>query len=197
MNLKKGNIILRDLKESDIEKRLYWETEETEWQLWDAPWLYGNKTEEEKQKELIAYENALRNRLVELSKIQNDEKRYDFQICINDAQETYIGWCGSYYIDDTYTIHKDGTHCTIGICIVEPKHRHKGYATQALQAFIAYLRSHGETDIYVQTWSGNTRMIHLAEKLDFKEINRKKNLRTVKGKQYDGLTFILKLDEKI
>lgn len=33
-----GRVILRDFKESDIEKRIYWDTVETEWQLWDAPW---------------------------------------------------------------------------------------------------------------------------------------------------------------
>jgi len=41
-------IILRDFMESDIEKRIYWELIETEWQLWDGPWEYENKTEEEK-----------------------------------------------------------------------------------------------------------------------------------------------------
>lgn len=33
-------VLLRDFIESDIEKRIYWETEETEWKLWDGPYLY-------------------------------------------------------------------------------------------------------------------------------------------------------------
>ena len=49
----------------------------------------------------------------------------------------------------------------------------------------------GERGIYTQTWSGNVRMIGLAEKLGFEEYRRKKGLRTVAGKPYDGLTFRL------
>lgn len=43
-------VILRDFKEGDIEKRIYWETSETEWQLWDAPWEYENQSDDKKKK---------------------------------------------------------------------------------------------------------------------------------------------------
>ncbi len=55
-----------------------------------------------------------------------------------------------------------------------------------------YLKIHGLDEIYTQTWSGNTRMVALAEKLGFVEINRKKDLRIVNGQKYDGLSFIYK-----
>lgn len=48
-----------------------------------------------------------------------------------------------------------------------------------------------ETEIYIQTWSGNERMVHIAEKMGFEECDRKKNFRTVRGRTYDGLTFRL------
>ena len=32
------DIILRDYRESDIEDDIRWNTVETEWALWDAPW---------------------------------------------------------------------------------------------------------------------------------------------------------------
>ena len=32
------NLILRDFQESDIENRIEWDTKDTEWQDWDAPW---------------------------------------------------------------------------------------------------------------------------------------------------------------
>ncbi len=76
--------------------------------------------------------------------------------------------------------------------------RRKGYATQALCAFIKYLFEHGENAIYTQTWAGNERMIRLAEKIGFEEWRRIKSLRLVRGERYDGLTFKLnreKFDE--
>ena len=39
------NIVLRDLTESDIKDRIYWEKVETEWQQWDAPWEYEGLSE--------------------------------------------------------------------------------------------------------------------------------------------------------
>lgn len=38
MEIKNNKVILRDFIGSDINDRIYWETIETEWQLWDAPW---------------------------------------------------------------------------------------------------------------------------------------------------------------
>ena len=42
--LNDGLVLLRDLQQSDIEKRIYWETQETEWKLWDGPWQIENLT---------------------------------------------------------------------------------------------------------------------------------------------------------
>ena len=153
-------IILRDFRESDIEKRIFGETVETEWQLWDAPWEYEDLSDEKKKKEL----------------------------------DDYIGWCSSYRIDDDCKISTSGDKCAIGIDIPQRDARGKGYAYNAMCLFIDYLLSNGETDIYTQTWSGNTRMIGLAKKLGFEEYKRKPDLRTVRGQKYDGLTFRLNLE---
>ena len=75
------------------------------------------------------------------------------------------------------------------IDLPEENARGKGLATHALRLFMAYLRTLGFTELYTQTWSGNERMIGLAEKLGFTECCRKPGLRTVRGQQYDGLTF--------
>ena len=58
---------------------------------------------------------------------------------------------------------------------------------------MAYLHSLGFDELYTQTWSGNERMIRLAEKLGFTECGRELKERTVRGQQYDGLTFRIKL----
>lgn len=50
MILMNDKVILRDFKEGDIEKRIYWETSETEWQLWDAPQEYENQSDDKKKR---------------------------------------------------------------------------------------------------------------------------------------------------
>ena len=199
-----GQIILRDFIETDIEKRIYWETVETEWQLWDAPWEYEGLTEAEKQSELESYIESLHRwvaqdaKLAELErkqKIEAVEKvRYRFQIALDNETKDYIGWCNAYCIDkDCNYIDGEG-FCTVGINIPEVAVRGKGYATEALCKFIKHLLEHGERPIFTQTWSGNERMIHIAKKIGFEEYRRKKDFRVVRGSKYDGLTF--KLDEE-
>lgn len=49
ISISDSKVILRDFIESDIEKRISWETKHTEWKLWDAPWEFDNITQEQKQ----------------------------------------------------------------------------------------------------------------------------------------------------
>ena len=51
MILKDDTVLLRDFRREDIAKRIEWETEKTEWQLWDAPWEYEGLTEEQIRRE--------------------------------------------------------------------------------------------------------------------------------------------------
>ena len=59
---------------------------------------------------------------------------------------------------------------------------------------IVYLTEHGLKDIYIQTWSGNERMIALAKKLGFVEFKRKGGIRIVNEEKYDAITYIYKQD---
>lgn len=185
------DIVLRDFKESDIEKRIYWETVETEWQQWDAPWEYEGLSESEKESELQGYIQSMHRWVKRDSQLTDEQTRYRFQIALNNEQQDYIGWCNAYCIDGDYSYTDDEGYCAVGINIPEVSERGKGYATRALCMFIQYLLDRGENPIFTQTWSGNHRMIHVAEKIGFEECRRKENFRMVRGKRYDGLTFRL------
>ncbi|MGL5675078.1 MAG: GNAT family N-acetyltransferase [Cellulosilyticaceae bacterium] len=186
-------VVLRDFIESDIEKRIYWETVDTEWQLWDGPWEYEELNAKQKEDDLKKYIETMGKWVNIYSEMPKDVKRTSFQITLNNANSTYIGWCSSYKMNNQYEFSKEGTMRAIGIDIPDTSARNKGYATATLVLFIQYLLDQGETAIYTQTWSGNTRMIALAGKLGFEECNRKVNFRTVRGTLYDGLTFRLNL----
>lgn len=187
MEIKNHKVILRDFIESDIGDRIYWETIETEWKQWDAPWEYH----EGEVFDSIGYRI---DRLAWLSKEkEKDENRMrkSFQICINDESRKHIGWMNSYNIDNNYNFTRGQGHCTIGIDIPDMSSRRKGYATASWGLFIQYLLSNEIEDIYTQTWSGNERVIGLMNKLGFEECNRVNGYRTIKGQLYDGLTFKL------
>lgn len=185
-------VYLRDFQESDITSRIHWETVETEWQLWDAPWETEGLTQEEKEAELESYIQLMHGWTAYFHDLPDEKTRRTFQLCAADG--TYIGWVSSYRIDDEYVYNDNGNLCAIGIDIPAVSYRGQGCATEALCLFIDYLLAHGEQALYTQTWSGNVRMIGLADKLGFTEICRKPDLRTVRGQKYDGLTFRLDME---
>jgi len=182
-------VILRDFLPEDIPKRVEWETVETEWQSWDAPWEYDGLTAEEKQADLNRYGENMR-RWAQQPPLEN-ERRTGFQICLNTKEREYIGWCSAYRIDEAFRFARDGCYCAVGIDLPERWARGKGYAREALSLFIRYLQDAGEGEIYTQTWSGNMPMIRLAERLGFRECHREMGVRNVKGKAYDALSFCL------
>lgn len=182
-------IILRELREVDIKDDIRWNTIDTKWQLWDAPWEYdGSEPRDwhkdiEREKDSLKYPkpmNRLHSRL---------------EIYINDEKQTHIGSLCHYYIDKSCEYTKEKERCTVGIDICDYNYWGKGLGTKALKLYIQYLFDYGFTEVYTQTWSGNERMVKLAEKLGFKEIKREVGIREVRGKTYDGLTFCLKANE--
>lgn len=189
--IKSKDIILRDFIEADIENRIYWETVETEWQLWDAPWEYTDLTEKEKAEDLKNYIENMQQWAKQCREYSDEQERYTFQIVTNNVEQNYIGWVSSYKIDANYNYTREDGFRAIGIDIPDISVRGRGYSYQALGLFIQYILEHEENEIFTQTWSGNERMIHIVEKIGFEECCRKSGIRSVRGKVYDGLTFRL------
>lgn len=193
MRLINEKVILRNMIESDIEDDIYWNTVETEWQKWDAPWEHENNppfdAKKYREKEL---------KFLEKLKNSPDKVRLNFEICINNHTETHIGSVNVYFIDEHYNWIKKNAikgikKCTLGIDICHTAAWHKDYGTAALKLFITHLLQQGFEEIYTQTWSGNKSMIALATKLGFHECHRTPHEFQVKGQPYDGLTFNLNL----
>lgn len=184
-------VVLRDFMESDISKRMYWETEANEWQLWDGPWEYEGKSEEVLQEERQEYLASLKKRAA--TPLKKEQLRTRFEIVEKETGE-YIGWIGTYHIDEDCLINDEGTRLAIGLSLPEISVRGKGLGTSALTLAMDYFFQNGYDEIYTQTWSGNKPMQMLAAKLGFEEICRKKDFRLVRGETYDGLTFCKKRD---
>lgn len=183
MQLKHKNIILRDTIEEDVEDYIRWNTTETEWQNWDAPWEIDRCVPFSEQ--VAAMKRYVNNCI---ASAENNAVRKRFEICTEDG--AHIGWINRYYIDDNYSWTRDEANTAIGIDIPSVNLRGRGYGENAMKCFIRYLSENGTDTVYTQTWSGNERMIHLAEKLGFAECDRKAGIRVVNGKRYDAVTFV-------
>ncbi|TNF07197.1 MAG: N-acetyltransferase [Bacillota bacterium] len=188
---KNNLIILRDMIQDDVIDYVSWFSKDTEWMKWDAPW----------ERDIEFDENALYNRFYQIyhrnsTQLKDKDMRHRFQICIKNDEKMHIGWISSYMIDDQFKYNIHGKLMAIGLDIPSPEYRGKGYGYSAILTFIDYLHAHDIHDIYLQTWSGNKRMIEVAIRCGFKEVNRFANLRLVDGKTYDALTFMMSNEEK-
>jgi Acetyltransferases, including N-acetylases of ribosomal proteins len=169
MRLQNGETVLRNVLPTDIADYERWFQTETEWMDWDAPWEEWEEGEAEKFIKGIA---------ARIDKTPDIFYRFE----IATAAGEHIGWVNSYNMDED--------KLAVGINIVSPNVRGKGHGERALAAFMAYLFEKTKKErLYTQTWSGNTRMVKLAEKLGFSVCDCKKSCRQVRGELYDGLTF--------
>lgn len=76
----------------------------------------------------------------------------------------------------------------IGIVIFNTDYWSGGYGTSAFQQWVDYIFNHSDLHrIGISTWSGNVRMMKLAEKVGMKEEGRIRDARIVDGKYYDAI----------
>lgn len=190
MEIKYRDIILRDMRESDIEDEIRWNTVETSWMDWDGPDLQPDKPFD-----IQACREEFR---AELEKPRTGLRRW-FEL--DTAAGRHIGTVSSYPTgpDFQHLRWKEAAALgeywhTLGIVICESGLWCQGLGTQALAAFCQYHLINGITRLRLQTWSGNVRMVRCAEKVGFVEVNRFVGNRHIRGSVYDGLTFQLDLD---
>lgn len=193
MEIKYGKILLRDTKESDIDDEIRWNTVETQWALWDAPW---------EMEQWLPTFDPVKFRAEELEALKEPVSGFRWEMEVDTANGIHIGSVNTYLVDESYEWIslknlKEGQRVfhTVGIEINESAYWSHGFGTQALAAYIQYHLDNGHQDICVQTWSGNLRMIRCAEKLGFHICKRKTGAREVRGEIYDGLTFCLDVNE--
>ncbi|MBR5231818.1 MAG: GNAT family N-acetyltransferase [Clostridia bacterium] len=184
------DIVLRDMRESDIENYIRWFTKETRWMDFDAPWEKEESDAETERKGWTEYYASVKE-------LPENVRRWKFEI---EHQSRHVGWVCSYLIDEEYEwiaaqdVKQGQTvHCAVGIDICESSAWGQGIGTKALKAFADYCFDAGEKEIYLQTWSGNERMIRCAHRLGFTECCRKEGIRCVNDERYDGLTFVQRL----
>jgi RimJ/RimL family protein N-acetyltransferase len=168
-------IILRDLQFADLEAIFYWLHPSQKWHELDGPY-YPPKPEEE-----------LPNLIGEWAKkiaAPKNQAAWRRAITLADTN-VIIGIVTRYWISE------ETDWIAIGISIWNPEHWGKGYGYEALGQWCDYLFAQEPRFVRLdlRTWSGNPRMMRLAEKLGFKQEAVFRKARIVKGEYYDGLGY--------
>lgn len=172
------------MRASDIADYVRWFTVEREWQNWDAPWEKQDADPEAQRKRWTDYYASAANRTATACP-------WHLEL---DWNGRHIGWVSAYCIDENYewvAAPTDGQppRRAIGIGICEPDLWGNGIGTNALRAYMDLCFENGMEKLYIQTWSGNTRMLRCAEKLGFIECDRCVGEVEFDGQSYDGLTL--------
>ena len=172
--------------ETDIADYVRWFTTETEWLDWDEPW-------DPIQTDDVTEQNRWTKCWMSALVLSEESPRKRFEV---EAEGRHIGCVLSYRVDENFSwIPEEGIHAgqaaytAIGIDICDPIMQGKGYGTQAMKVFLQYLCSLGCKDLYVDTWSGNLRVIRMMNKTKFSLYRRIPERWTVRGKQYDELIY--------
>ena len=176
-------LILRDYQISDIENDIWWNTGHRPWMDWDAPWEAVELEPESFRAERLAFIAA-----------KKSEPRWRLEI---EAEGVRIGFVSSYRIGEDYgdiSAEEAKTkpwYRAVGIDLLDDRYWGRGYGSLALRGWLRYLLDSGLPELFLQTWSGNERMIHVAEKLGFVECCRRPGVRLWQDRRYDALTFRL------
>lgn len=174
--LKGMSIVLRDWRLDDLDHHAYWLRPGHRWKEFDGPYYEGPAEDEipaiiEHTREIIESGVLPRPRTS--------------LVIDSQASNTLLGivtwWWESI---ETYWPQ-------VGIAIFDPSCWGRGMGYEALGLWTDYL-FHELPQVVrmdLRTWSGNIRMMRVAEKLGYREEARFRNARIVNGVYYDGLGY--------
>ena len=167
---------LRDWKLEDLPDWAFWRQEHQEWQKYDSPW-YGpprpetvKRQDEERRNQILAGDwPTPRSRLV-IADLGSDQ---------------FLGTVNRYWES------KETNWLAVGIGIYDPENWGKGLGFEALGLWTDHT-----FDVYpdivrldIGTWSGNVRMMRLAQKLGFLQEACFRKARIVRGEYYDAVDY--------
>ena len=177
MLLLEGNLInLRDWALPDLPKFREWMQPEHEWHKYDGPY-YPQATPEEIEQMVARRRQAILN---------NSFPSPRRNLAIVDRETDMLIGMVSWYWQGEET-----NWLSVGICIYNPLYWGQGRGYEALGLWCEYLLSANPALVRLdlRTWSGNVRMMRLAEKLGYQQEARFRKARIVNGKYYDGMGY--------
>lgn len=162
-------VTLRKITNEDLDElfQLIYGEQNPEWKNWDAPYY---------PLEYINFD-IFQKEMIKIIESEEPSPRMIIQ-----SNNQIIGTV-SYYWE-----HKASNWLEVGIVIYSSHYWNGGYGTEALRLWIGYLFEELPlVRIGLTTWSGNPRMIKVAENLGMQLEGRLRNCRLYDGKYYDSI----------
>ncbi len=167
---------MRDLQLKDLEDLLHWTHPDREFHKFNGPY-FPKETQEELEKSV----EILRGRLTAGERNPYGNRR----IIANKDTDEIIGSVNWYWkAEETLWME-------VGIVIFNENYWGRGIGRVALEMWIdETFDSHPDiARLGLSTWSGNTRMMGLAERLGLKKEAVYRKARIVEGKYYDSVSY--------
>jgi len=179
---KSKNIVLRELDIKDLDDYLYWNHPSREFHKYNGPY-YDRDNEEE----LKNYVEELRVSLLEGEKNVLKNKK----IIANKETDKIIGQVNWYWKS------QETLWMEVGIVIFNDNYWGCGIGHAALKIWIDEIFEERPELIRIglSTWSGNFRMMKLAEKLGLKKEAVYRKARIVDNEYYDSVSYGVLTDE--
>lgn len=175
-------ILLRELEIKDLDDYLYWNHPSREFHKFNGPY-YGRSNEEELIEE-VEY--------LKIMLLQGDKEVFrNKKIIANKDTDEIIGQVNWYWKSE------ETLWMEVGIVIFNETYWGRGIGHEALKIWIDEIFNQNLKLIRIglTTWSGNKRMMKLAEKLGLEKEAVYKKARIVDNKYYDSVSYgILKED---
>lgn len=174
--IEKREVILREVKLEDIKELGELMHPSREFNKYDGPY-FRQDTEEELLEKIKKLEQRLKAK---------EPKPFGSRKIIADKETDEIIGVVSYYWKS-----KETNWMEVGICIYNEKYWGIGLGYQALKKWIDQVfDSHQEiVRLGLTTWSGNVRMMKLAEKLHLNKEAVYRKARIVNGQYFDSVSY--------
>ncbi len=179
------NLILRELKIEDMDKYEYWTHPSREYHKYNGPY-YKQTTEIEHVNNM----KELRRKLLDGDNNVLGKKK----VIVDYEANEIIGLVNWYWKSE------ETNWLEIGIVIFNENYWGQGIGYKGLKLWINMMFEERKNLVRIglSTWSGNTRMMKLAEKLGLMKEAEYRNARIVDGNYYDSLSYgILKEEWKL
>ena len=176
MKISGKKIILRNWQLQDLERYAHWEMPGHKWQNFNGPYFPRIKAEN-----VPSMIQELRGR-IETNEWEPVPKQTPIA---SKSENKLIGTVNWYWIG------QETNWLAIGIVVYDPAAWGQGIGYEALGLWCDYLWAvmPAIVRLDLRTWSGNGRMMRLAERLGFQEEARFRKARIVDGKYYDGMGY--------
>lgn len=170
------NLVLRELEIKDLEDYFYWNHPSREFHKFNGPY-YGRKNEEELRKQI----DELRLQLLNGEKSVLKSKK----LIANKDTDEIIGQVNWYWKS------QETLWMEIGIVIFNENYWGNGIGYIALKMWINEMFTQKQELIRLglSTWSGNERMMKLAEKLGLKKEAVYRKARIVNNQYFDSVSY--------